>query len=230
MIPDPIPFEQTRSYVYRATRYEILPILESLAEPFGEEPFLLRELSKKVLSERYSSDQLDTLIKKAESDKFEKMRNIFGFYIPFLAQNLRIFEKVEDGYFKNIPIEEEIAEVDSVAADVDADDSGSIYAYSFPALVKSEGKFPIKVGLTTGDDPELRVRTQCRQTCCFDHPRILGVWGVQRVASVESAIHSTLEARGAKRDAPGAEWFDSTLEEIQSIIRFVQPAAQVNTK
>ena len=226
----PILFEQTRSYVYRASRYEILPTLAELAEPFGEKPFLLRELSKKVLSERYTTEQLDTVIKKAQSDKVEKMRNIFGFYLPFLAENLRIFDKAGDGYFRNIPIEEEIAEADAVAADIDADDSGSIYAYSFPALVRSEGAFPIKIGLTTGDDPVLRVRTQCRQTCCFDYPQLLGVWLVQRVASVESAIHSTLEARGSKREAPGTEWFDTTHAEIDSIIRFIQPNAQLKTE
>jgi hypothetical protein len=51
-------------------------------------------------------------------------------------------------------------------------------------------------------------------------------WEVQRVAAVEDAIHSTLEARGSKRQAPGAEWFDTTLGEVTSIVDFVQPAAR----
>ena len=50
-------------------------------------------------------------------------------------------------------------------------------------------------------------------------------WEVQRVAAVEDAIHSTLEARGAKRHAPSTEWFNTTLEEIESIVKFVQPMA-----
>ena len=51
-------------------------------------------------------------------------------------------------------------------------------------------------------------------------------WEVQRVAAVEDAIHSTLEARGSKRHAPGTEWFDTTVEEVESIVKFVQPMAQ----
>jgi hypothetical protein len=52
---------------------------------------------------------------------------------------------------------------------------------------------------------------------------ILMTRAVQRVAAVEDAIHSTLEARGSKRHAPGVEWFDTTLEEVKSIIDFVLP-------
>jgi hypothetical protein len=47
-------------------------------------------------------------------------------------------------------------------------------------------------------------------------------WQVQRVA----AVHSTLEARGSKRQAPGTEWFDTTIEEVKSIVNFVQPMAK----
>jgi hypothetical protein len=43
---------------------------------------------------------------------------------------------------------------------------------------------------------------------------------------VEDAIHSTLEARGSKRQAPGTEWFDTTIEEVKSIVNFVQPMAK----
>jgi hypothetical protein len=50
-------------------------------------------------------------------------------------------------------------------------------------------------------------------------------WEVQRVAAVEDAIHAALEARGSKRQAPGTEWFDTTLEEIKSIVDFVQRRA-----
>lgn len=67
---------------------------------------------------------------------------------------------------------------------------------------------------------------QCKTTCCFEYPVILGVWEVQRVAAMEDAIHSTLKARGAKRQSPGTEWFDTTLEEVDSVIKFVQPSAQ----
>ena len=219
----PIPFEPTRSYVYRAARYELLPRIAEIARTHGDEPFLLRELSKRVLEETYTPDQLEIRIKKAKSDATEKMRNIFGFYIPFLAENLKVFENLGGGQFKNISIDEELAEADAVATSVDSNDSGIIYAYSFPSIRRNDGKFPIKVGLTTTGDAEARVTQQCKQTCCFEYPIILKKWEVQRVAAVEEAIHSTLEARGSKRQAPGSEWFDTTLDEIESIVKFVQP-------
>lgn len=220
-----IPFEPTRSYVYRAARYELLPQIAEIARKYGEEPFLLREISKRVLAETYTADQLEIRVKKAQSDKTEKISTIFGFYIPFLAENLQLFENLGDGMFKNISIEEELAEADAVATDVESHDAGIIYAYSFPLLQKNSGKFPIKIGLTTTGDSEARVNQQCKQTCCFENPIVLKTWEVQRVAAVEDAIHSTLEARGSKRNAPGREWFDTTIEEIDSIVKFVQSSS-----
>lgn len=216
-----IPFEPTRSYVYNAARYEILPQIAEIARIYGTEPFLLRDITKQVLAERYSTDELDIRIKKAQSEKTERMERIFGFYVPFLAENLKIFENVGGGLFRNISLEDEMAEADAVATDVSASDDGIIYAYTFPLIQTSQGKFPIKIGLTTTGDVEARVRQQCRQTCCFEHPAILQTWSVQRVAAMEEAIHATLEARGAKRAAPGTEWFDTSVAEIQSIIQFV---------
>lgn len=222
-----IPFEASRSYVYQASRYELLPRIADIAKGFGDEPFLLREISKKLLAETYTPEQLEIRVKKEKSDKTEKMSNIFGFYIPFLAENLKVFENLGGGMFKNISLEEEMAEADAVATDVESDDPGIIYAYSFPIIVKNDGsRFPIKVGLTASGDAEARVNQQCKTTCCFDYPVILKAWDVQRVAAVEDAIHSTLEARGFKRDSPGTEWFDTTLDEVESILKFVQPTAQ----
>ena len=225
-----IPFEPTRSYVYRAARYELLPRIAEIARNYGDEPFLLREISKRVLAETYTAQQLEIRIKKAKSEGTEKMSTIFGFYIPFLAENLRVFENLGGGMFKNIPIDEELAEADAVATDVESNDSGIIYAYSFPSIRRNSGKFPIKVGLTTTGDFEARVTQQCKQTCCFEYPVVLETWEVQRVAAVENAIHSTLEARGSKRHAPGTEWFDTTLEEIETIVAFVQPLAAAHPR
>ena len=96
----------------------------------------------------------------------------------------------------------------------------------FPSIRKNGGKFPIKIGLTITGDAGERVTQQCRQACCFEHPVVLKTWEVERVAAVEDAIHSTLEARGSKRKAPGTEWFDTTLEEIETIVKFVQSPNQ----
>ena len=217
-----IPFEMTRSYVYKASRYELLPRIAEMARDYGDQPFLLRELSKKVLADTYTPEQLEVSVKKAQSDETEKMRNIFGFYIPFLAENLHVFERLGGGMFKNISIAEELAEADAVATDIESNDAGLIYAYSFPSIKKNGSRFPIKVGLTVTGDAAERVKQQCKQTCCFEYPVILKTWDVQRVAAVENAIHSTLEARGFKRSAPGTEWFDTTLEEVDAVIAFIR--------
>lgn len=229
----PIPFEPTRSYVYKAARYELLPKIAELAREFGDRPFLLRELSKKVLSGTYTQEQLDTEIKKEQSDEMEKMSRIFGFYIPFLAKNLHIFESLGGGMFKNISSAEEAEEIEEAEAEAEvgaelegeagADDVGIIYAYSFPSIERLAGNFPIKIGLTYADDADGRIKQQCRQTCCFEYPKVLQTWKVLRVSAVEHAIHSTLRARGRKRDAPGAEWFDTTVAEIEGIVKFIQP-------
>ena len=128
--------------------------------------------------------------------------------------------------FRNISLDEEMAEADAVATDIESNDAGTLYAYSFPSIMRRDGRFPVKVGLTTTGDAKARVSQQCRQTCCFEYPVILMTWEVQRVAAVEAAIHSTLEARGVKREAPGNEWFDTTLDEVGRIVEFVQPAAR----
>ena len=98
--------------------------------------------------------------------------------------------------FRNISLDEEMAEADAVATDIESNDAGTLYAYSFPSIMRRDGRFPVKVGLTTTGDAKARVSQQCRQTCCFEYPVILMTWEVQRVAAVEAAIHSTLEARG----------------------------------
>lgn len=76
-----MPFEATRSCIYKASRYELLPRIADLARDYGDQPFLLRELSKKVLTETHTPEQLEFRVKKAQSDETEKIGNIFGFYI-----------------------------------------------------------------------------------------------------------------------------------------------------
>jgi T5orf172 domain len=219
----PIPFEPTRSYAYKATRYELLPRIVEKARDFGDVPFRLLDVWKPLLTETYTPEQLEISVPKQQSAGSDTMRAIFGWYIHYLASELKFFEGLGKGMFRNIPLEEEVADADAVATDDETNDGGIIYAYTFPSIRKP-GKFPIKVGLTTTGDAEARVTHQCRAACCFERPVILRTWEVVRVAAVEDAIHSTLEARGSKRDAPGNEWFDTTLDEVEAIVNFVRQA------
>ncbi len=223
----PIPFEASRTYVYNAARYELLPRVAEITKAYGDQPFLLRDISRQLLAETYTHDQLAIMVpRRVNAERTDRLSAIFMYYIPFLAENLKVLENLGGGMFRNILLEEEMAEADVAVIDVDADDTGIIYAYSFPSIVREDGvKFPIKVGLTTTDDADARVSQQCKTTCCFEFPVILGVWKVQRVASMERCIHLALENRGSKRRAPGIEWFDTTREEVESIIKFVQSSA-----
>jgi hypothetical protein len=194
------PFEPSRSYAYRAARYELLPRIAEIAKRFGQEPFLLRDIWKPMLAETYTPEQLDIRIKKAQSDATEKMSNILGSYIPFLAENLKVFENLGGGMFRNIPLEEELAEADAVATDVEANDAGTIYAYSFPSIMKEGSKFPIKVGLTTTGDAQARVTQQCRAACCFEFPRNFDDEG--SAAGRSGRRRDSFDARGARLEAP----------------------------
>ena len=169
-----LPFEASRSYVYNAARYELLPCIAEIARSYGDEPFLLREISKRVLAETYSPEQLEIKV-KGEMTLQRNSAPSSGFtFLP--CGKPESFRKPGGGMFCNISLEDEIAEADAVATDVDSNDAGIIYAYSFPSISRKDGKFPMKVGLTTTGDAEARVAQQCKQTCCFEYPVVLKTW------------------------------------------------------
>ena len=73
-------------------RLQGLPIRTASADR-GDSPllrgrgrFLLREISKRLLTETYTPEQLEIRIKKAESDATEKMSKIFGALYPVSCQ------------------------------------------------------------------------------------------------------------------------------------------------
>lgn len=108
-------------------------------------------------------------------------------------------------------------EEDSESSDFD----GHVYAFSFPSIVKAGEAFPIKIGKTVGD-VTARVQDQCKGSASFENPVILGSWPVQRLGPTELAIHNVLKARGKWReDVPGREWFNTTMDEVSDIIKFV---------
>ena len=111
---------------------------------------------------------------------------------------------------------------DVVEDEIDSEVNGWIYAFTFPLIKKDNQPYPIKVGLTTAADVEIRVYGQCRGSGFFEKPEILDRWQVGRVAEVEDAIHAILKARGRWREeAPGDEWFNTTIEEVRQIIGFI---------
>jgi hypothetical protein len=219
-------FEPTRSFAYRFSRYVILPELQALPETQSGDPFLLRELAWPLIDKHLTKDQQAIRVKKAQSDAQETMGQILRFYLPFLVKELGIFIKVGNGFFRS-QTENDVNEDDVVDAAIEDGDEaaedfeGYIYAFSFPSIIKA-GEFPIKVGKTTGD-VTTRVVDQCKGSAIFEKPKLLGSWAVKRVGPTELAIHNILKARGKHReDAPGQEWFNSSIEEVKAIIDFVK--------
>lgn len=221
-----IPFEPTRSFCYRFSRYQALPEILGCPEVAGGAPFRLIDISKRVIDQHLTPAQQAMMVRRAESDREDSILRAVKAYIPFIAKNTGQLVPLGDGMFR-LPTADDISEEeleDAALEDESADtpvSDGSIYAFSFPALAKDDGAFPIKVGMTAGD-VEARVQQQCRGSATFDNPVILGCWQVKRVRAVELAIHNVLRSRGKWREnVPGSEWFDTTVREIESIITFV---------
>ncbi len=111
-----------------------------------------------------------------------------------------------------------VEEVDEEAAVEENSAAPAVYWYTFPAYKKLIGPYPIKIG--RGNNPETRIGQQV--TAMPEQPDILGTFEHQDVHNLERALHAVLTLRGKrKRDAPGAEWFVTTPEEIKELIHAV---------
>jgi hypothetical protein len=222
-----INFEPTRSFAYRFTRYTVLPEIASEVASLGEEPFLLREIAWPVIDKYLSHDQQSMLIPRAKAEGQDSMASIIRFYVNFLAKELGLFKPMGKGYFRAHSetdiTEDELLDEAIESGDEDAGEfDGYIYAFSFPSIVKPEAAFPIKVGKTVGD-VDARVVEQVKGSASFEQPVILGRWQTNRIGPTELAIHNVLKARNKWREnAPGKEWFDTTISEVESILKFVQ--------
>lgn len=226
MTKAPLPFEPTNSWCYNFARYQALPEILALPEVAAGEPFRLVELSKRVLDLHLTREQQESTYIRAQTGTPATIAHTTKFLIDSIARRTGQLLALGSGMFR-LPTpedvdEEEVEEALAEAGEEDTTESqGWIYAFSFPDLVKDDGRYPIKIGKTTLD-VEARVIGQCRQSATFDRPTILGSWKVVRVGAVESAIHLVLRARGQWREqALGTEWFNTRVDEIVQIIDFV---------
>jgi hypothetical protein len=94
----------------------------------------------------------------------------------------------------------------------------AVYWYTFPAYKRSDGPFPIKIG--KGANPEERIMQQV--TPMPEKPEVLGTYLHPDADNLEKAIQYVLKVRGKRKaDAPGAEWFLTTPQEIKLTIQAV---------
>lgn len=216
----------SRSAAYKLARYTILPELRVKAVEFGDQPFLLREVALPIIEAHVPIEHRDVYLPFAHAEGGERYIQTVKWYVSYLSKELKEYENLGRGYFRNkteADIDDEaitesaLEEGDEEAGEFD----GWIYAFSFPAIAKSDGPFPIKIGKTVGD-VDLRVSEQAKGSAMFEKPTVLGRWRVKRVGPTELAIHKTLDARGQWiEDVPGREWFNATLQDIEEIVRFI---------
>jgi hypothetical protein len=235
-MPTRIPFEPTKSYCYRVTRYELLDQIAQEPEVLTGQPFRMIEVTRRVVERSLSTEQLAIEIPAAQADRIDTIYGTIKFFVKLHAKRLTNSPFVwlgGGGMYKlkeAADIENEIEEAELEADDFDDDESdavqfdGWLYAFSFPLLIKENAAHPIKIGKTIAD-VEGRVLYQCRGSASFDNPVILGKWQVRRVTAFEQSVHAVLKSRGKWRaNVPGTEWFDTTLSEIESIIQFIKIA------
>jgi hypothetical protein len=227
------PFEATRSFCYQFGRYTVLAEIEAMPEVKAGAEFRMVDLTQQILDKYLTLEQQQVRIKKANSEQTEPLHSIVKFFASFIAKQNDLFVRVRPGIYR-AHSEDEIAAAEEGITDAQIEDAaiadgdaeavefdGWVYAFSFPALVRPDVPFPIKIGMTTGTVEE-RVAFQCKGSATFDNPVILGRWQVNRVGATEKATHNVLKARGKWREnIPGIEWFNTTIAEVESIISFV---------
>lgn len=219
-------FEATRRFCYKFGRYTVLAEVQLMPEVTSGDEFRLTDLTQRVMNKYLTFEQQKIKVKKAQSERLEPIHSIVKFFVSFIAKEQETFVRIGDGIYRS-KTAEDISDVEleeSALADGDeesAEFEGWIYAFSFPILVRANEPFPIKIGKTICD-VDGRVAQQCKGSASFDNPVILGRWQVNRVGPTELAAHNVLKARGKWREkAPGVEWFDTTIAEVQSILNFV---------
>lgn len=231
MKPLPIEFEPNASFCYRLARYHLLNEIASEPEAMTGEPFRLLPVATRVIG-RYLTDEQQAMTYPAR-DTDGELRQV-GAALRFFV-SLRAKRGAESPFvwlgrsgIYRLKSDTEVIEEADVDTDENVEDeptiefNGWIYAFTFPAIKRSDRSFPIKIGLTTAPDVETRVYGQCKGSGFFERPEILGRWQVKCVAQLEDAIHAVLKARGRwKEDAPGDEWFVTTLDEVNAILEFI---------
>lgn len=220
-------YEATRSAAYQFARYVAIPELRQQSESFGDEPFLLREKVAAIVAAHLTQEQREIFIPYAKSKGGEPFANTVRWYVYMFVKESGEYTNVGGGFFRNKTAEnmDEDAAVDAAMDEGDEEAGeydGWIYAFSFPAIIKSGEAFPIKVGKTVGD-VDARIMDQAKGSAMFEFPKVLGRWQATRIGPTEYAIHNILKARGKWiEEAPGKEWFITTMEEVERIVQFIK--------
>ena len=225
-------FEATSSWCYHFARYEVLPAILTKTEVAAGEVILLRDFTQSVLDEYLTTEQQNLTYKRANSEGGVKIKSSVKYFVAFMADETGEMTNLGKGNYQKILATSqavvdaaEDAAIDDAEPDAVEDDDdlkGWVYAFTFPLIQKQDISFPIKIGKARLD-VVARVAAQCKGSATFEQPLILGQWVVPRMSHAESAIHAVLKAKGKWREGvPGIEWFNTTVQEIDTIVKFLQ--------
>lgn len=224
----PLDYTASSGFAYRFSRYLVLSRITGSEEFKSGQPFHLLPMIRAITDE-YLTQEEQQAIYVRKNGKPEGVFDAIRWYVPYLGRETASIERVEPGWYRmptgespadtiGDEIEEEIAEdVGEAGAPTD----GWIYAFTFPELIKNE-PFPIKVGMTIRDVDE-RIGDQCKGSAIFSPPTVLKSWPVLKVSLTERTLQNLLKLSGQwKSEAPGKEWFVTTLEEVERLLIIVQ--------
>lgn len=218
-------FTVSSTFGYRFSRYLVLPRITASEEFRSAKPFLLSPMIEAITNEYLTPEEQQANYFKRNGDP-ESILNAVRWYVRFVGKGIDAIEFVERGWYRMPTGEQVLGDTEDGIDEEIAEEAGPtaygwIYAFTFPELIK-DGPFPIKVGMTIRDVEE-RVADQCKGSAFFSKPKILKSWNVQKVSLTERTVQSLLKLSGQwKSDAPGSEWFITTLAEIERVIGIVQ--------
>jgi hypothetical protein len=108
---------------------------------------------------------------------------------------------------------------------IDGEGSGNVYVYYFPSYkaladLRNENRWPIKVGMTSLGNAQIRISEQ-QGTAMPEQPVVAYVRRTDTPLKLERLVHAVLFYRGQQlEDAPGSEWFNANPEEVRAIIHW----------
>lgn len=221
----PLEYEASSGFAYRFSRYLILSHITESEEFRGGNQFHLLPMIRAITSEYLTQEEQHATYKR-QNGKPESVFDAIRWYVPYIGRQTKVLERVLPGWYR-MPTGEEVAdnggdEIDEeIAEESGPATEGWLYAFTFPELIK-DGPFPMKVGMTIRDVEE-RVADQCRGSAIFSPPKILRTWQVHKVSLTERTVQNLLKLSGKwKSEAPGTEWFITTLAEVERVVGIVQ--------
>lgn len=160
----------------------------------------------------------------------------FGFWQVQTSETQDEGEEINSVDSTSSPEDLESEELVSAADVVLGKGRSAVYVYYYPAyrdaaLQKGEVEWPCKIG-RTDRDPLNRVISQAA-TALPEYPHMAIILWTDAPSKWELLLHNILSIRGkAMAQAPGSEWFMTSIDEIIGIIDFVmgtQSATELKT-